>query len=146
MPALLNPRHESFAKARAKGARLEDAYEEAGFAPDRGHASRLAARPEVAGRIAELRAEQDARESRTFDHDTVISFLMNTYVCLKDSSDPLLLKEARLCLVEAIRLRNEKMRERDLEREALYAAVEARSVQTRDLAAGNPAGETNVNG
>ena len=58
MPLLKNPRHEAFAHARAKGALLDDAYEDAGFAPGNGHASRLAQRPEVAGRIAELRALQ----------------------------------------------------------------------------------------
>jgi phage terminase small subunit len=51
MPVLDNPRHEAFAQARAKGARLEQAYEEAGFAPGNGHASRL-------DRIAIARCEQ----------------------------------------------------------------------------------------
>ena len=40
MPQLENLRHEAFAQARAKGARLDDAYEDAGFAPSNGHASR----------------------------------------------------------------------------------------------------------
>ena len=39
---------------------MEDAYEDAGFVPERGNASRLAKRPEVAGRIAELRADNSA--------------------------------------------------------------------------------------
>ena len=58
MPLLENPRHEAFAQARAKGARLEDAYEDAGFTPGNRHASRLAERREVIDRIAELRALQ----------------------------------------------------------------------------------------
>ena len=57
MPLLANPRHEAFAQARARGAYLEDAYEDAGFAPNRAHASRLAHRPEVAERIGAIRAE-----------------------------------------------------------------------------------------
>ncbi|MGI9170060.1 MAG: hypothetical protein ACR2FH_07800, partial [Caulobacteraceae bacterium] len=59
MPVLDNPGHEAFALARAKGARLEDAYECAGFAPGNRHAARMAALPEVAERTVELRAEFD---------------------------------------------------------------------------------------
>jgi hypothetical protein len=58
IPVLENPRHGAFAQARARGAVLNDAYEDAGFAPDRSHASRLAGREDVAERIAELKAEQ----------------------------------------------------------------------------------------
>ena len=58
MPTLRNPRYEAFAQARAKGALLIDAYESAGFVRHRGHPSRLAWKPEVAERIAELRALQ----------------------------------------------------------------------------------------
>ena len=58
MSILQNHRHEAFAQARAAGARLDDAYEDAGFAPGRGHACRLAHTPEVAERIAELRADK----------------------------------------------------------------------------------------
>ena len=57
MPALPQSRHEAFAQARAKGASLDDAYEDAGFAAGRGHGCRLAQRPDVAERIAEIRAE-----------------------------------------------------------------------------------------
>ena len=81
MQPLPNFRYEAFAQARAKGARLEDAYEDAGFTPDRANASRLAARPEIADRIAELRAEYAA--STTVSHDTAIGFLMETYVALR---------------------------------------------------------------
>ncbi len=42
MPALPNPRHEVFAQACAPGGRIGEAYEDAGFAPDRAHAGRLA--------------------------------------------------------------------------------------------------------
>lgn len=142
MPALPDSRHEAFAQARAKGARPDDAYEDAGFAPRRGAAGRLATRPEVAGRIAELSGERDGNASRTLDHDTAINFLMNTYVRLKDSANPKLLGEARLCLAEAMRLRNDVRRERDLAREAIYAQAEARFIQTRGVAPETPAGET----
>ena len=62
MPVLDNPRYERFAQARAKGARLDDAYEDAGFVLGKGHSSRLARRPEVAERIAELRAQRNVAE------------------------------------------------------------------------------------
>jgi len=58
MPALQNARDEAFAQARAKGALRIDAYESAGFVRHRGHPSRLTWKPEVAERIAELRALQ----------------------------------------------------------------------------------------
>lgn len=58
MPALKSSQHEAFARARAGGARLEDAYEDAGFAPDRAHAARLSKQALVAERIAELRKER----------------------------------------------------------------------------------------
>ncbi|MHB8531024.1 MAG: hypothetical protein ACYC8V_16125, partial [Caulobacteraceae bacterium] len=58
MPILQDPRQEAFARLRAAGATLSDAYEDAGYVPDNGHPSRLAGRKEVAERIAELRAEQ----------------------------------------------------------------------------------------
>jgi hypothetical protein len=56
MTVLDNPRHEAFAQARAKGSTLDNAYENAGYIPNRGHACRLAKRPDVADRIAGLRA------------------------------------------------------------------------------------------
>ena len=54
MPILQNPRHEAFAQSRSRGALLDEAYEHAGFIPGHGHASRLAATPEIVERIAEL--------------------------------------------------------------------------------------------
>jgi len=59
MPILQNARHEIFAQSRAKGARLEDAYEDAGFIPGNGHAGKLAQRPEV--------SERDRRAARRAD-------------------------------------------------------------------------------
>jgi hypothetical protein len=75
MPKLDNRRHEWFAYLRAHGARLEEAYERAGYAPDRGHACRLASRPEVAERITELRS--DFADVVTADRPRVIEALMS---------------------------------------------------------------------
>jgi hypothetical protein len=75
MPALANPQHEVFAIARARGALLEDAYGEAGYAARKGHAWRIANRPEVQARIAELRAER-SRVEEAFPR-TIINVLMH---------------------------------------------------------------------
>ena len=103
MSMLPNPRHETFAKARAKGALLDEAYEAAGFVLAKGHPSRLARRPEVAERIAELRALQaDA------DDTTLPTLLASMARVAKDgltSENPAVLKEARLALNDAARLR-----------------------------------------
>jgi len=123
MPALPNVRQEAFAQARAKGAGLEDAYEDAGYTPCHRNASHMAARPEVAERIAELRAEREITPKR-LDHDTVISFLMHNYVEWKDTSDPRIMKEARIGLLEALRVTNEKNSLRALDRERLKAGLE----------------------
>ncbi|HEY5105998.1 MAG TPA: hypothetical protein VII73_04395 [Caulobacteraceae bacterium] len=57
MPQLANLRHECFAKYRSNGMLLEEAYERAGYAPDRGHASRLAAREDIRARNLEMRLD-----------------------------------------------------------------------------------------
>jgi phage terminase small subunit len=56
MPVLKNARHEKFAQALAKGSTADDAYENAGFKPDRGHASRLAANGNVQARVGEIKS------------------------------------------------------------------------------------------
>jgi phage terminase small subunit len=54
MPALSNPKHEWFAQGLAKGKSADQAYEDAGYRPDRAHASRLAAKGNVQARVAEI--------------------------------------------------------------------------------------------
>lgn len=54
MPVLKNARHEAFAQALATGKTQEDAYADAGFAPSRHHASRLATKGNIRARVAEL--------------------------------------------------------------------------------------------
>jgi len=56
MPALPNVRHERFAQALAKGEAASKAYADAGYKPDRGHATRLAAHGSIRQRVAELQA------------------------------------------------------------------------------------------
>jgi hypothetical protein len=103
MPPLQNPRHEAFAQARAKGAGLQDAFEDAGLAPDRSHACRLAKRDDVAARTAELRAAREKAEES--DPQAIIDALIRMArdsEVLKTSAG---LKEARINRLEADRLR-----------------------------------------
>jgi hypothetical protein len=114
MPLLANLRHETFARARANGALLDDAYEDAGFTPGHGHASRLAWRPEVAERTAELRAAQaDLAEANP---QAVIAALLRIAKASEAQATPAGVKEARLTLLEACRLGGELARDRAHER------------------------------
>lgn len=54
MPALPNARHERFAQGLAKGLPAIKAYEEAGYKPDTGAASRLSGNVSIAERVAEI--------------------------------------------------------------------------------------------
>jgi hypothetical protein len=56
MPVLENAKYELFAQALAKGRSQDAAYADAGFKPDRGHASRLASNGDVQRRVAALKA------------------------------------------------------------------------------------------
>lgn len=56
MATLQNPKYELFAQALAKGATQEKAYEEAGYKPDRGAASRLSTNIIIRCRVAEIQA------------------------------------------------------------------------------------------
>lgn len=55
MPRLKNKRHEAFAQALSRGLSATDAYERVGYAPNRAHASRLAADGNIKARLEELR-------------------------------------------------------------------------------------------
>lgn len=64
MPILRNPKHERFSQNLASGMSLLDAYEDAGFKPDRGNASRLQQKDSILRRVQELfdsRAVIDAK-------------------------------------------------------------------------------------
>jgi hypothetical protein len=54
MTVLLNPRHEAFAQALAKGKTADEAYAQAGYRPHRSNASRLSANDNIRARVAEL--------------------------------------------------------------------------------------------
>lgn len=54
MAILPNPRHESFAQARAQGKTADEAYQQAGFRPHRGNAHRLSTNESIKRRVAEI--------------------------------------------------------------------------------------------
>jgi hypothetical protein len=116
MPRLINRRHEFFSHLRAQGLRLEEAYERAGYSPDRGHACRLASRPDVAERISELR--RDFTDVATAERPRVIEALMSLASDCRAFGTPEGLKEARFAFLEAARLHqqvaDDMARDRDI--------------------------------
>lgn len=117
MPMLANIRHERFAWARSEGMLLEEAYERAGYVPDRGHASRLAAREDVRERIFELRANQVdvlvAERPRVIDALMALSRESRSLQTAEGA------REARLALLDAARLQIDLARDRRRDRNHL---------------------------
>jgi len=101
---LENPRLEAFAQARARGALLDDAYESAGYVLNRGHSSRLAKRPEVAERLAELRTELAAADD--ISPRAFILALLRVAKAAEEAKTLTSVREARLALVDAAKLRH----------------------------------------
>jgi len=62
MAPLHNTKHELFAQGLAEGKSMTEAYRAAGYKPNRSHASRLVAKGNIKGRVAEL---QDAAAAKT---------------------------------------------------------------------------------
>ena len=114
MPVLQNPRHEAFARARARGVTLDAAYEMAGFAPGNGHASRLASRPKVAERIGELIVAGE--QAAGADSHTVIAALLRLAEAAPSVANPVAILEARLALQDVCNLLNELEEVRGIER------------------------------
>jgi len=118
MPTLHNPQHEAFAQARAKSASLQDAFEDAGFPPDRSHACRLAKRDDVAARVGELRAAREKAEQS--EPQAIIDALIRMARDSEAMKTPAGLKEARLNLLEADRLRTALTEYRNNERYQIH--------------------------
>jgi phage terminase small subunit len=59
MTALTNPKHERFAQELAKGKTAEEAYQVAGFKPNRGNATTLKHKQSILIRVSELLAERE---------------------------------------------------------------------------------------
>jgi hypothetical protein len=122
MPQLENRRHEWFAHHRAHGHRLEEAYERAGYTPDRGHACRLAGRQDVAERINEIRGDLT---QITADRPRVVDALMSVGQSCRALATPEGLKEARFTYLEAARLQQEIASDMARDREIIRRELEA---------------------
>jgi hypothetical protein len=122
MPQLPNVRHERFARFRSQGLLLEDAYERAGYVPDRGHASRLAARKDVRERIFEFCL--DHTDVLTAERPRVIEALVNLANDAGRTRPPEAVREARLSLMDAARLQSQlsEARNRDRRRVSRHLA------------------------
>lgn len=65
MPVLKNARHETFAQGLAKGMTADEAYQKAGFKPNRGNAATLKANQSVLDRVAEIQGKAAAKAGVT---------------------------------------------------------------------------------
>ena len=74
-----NARHERFAQGVASGKSATDAYDDAGYEPDRSHASRLASNGNVSERVEELlkEAERLAVDASKITKDMVLGGLLH---------------------------------------------------------------------
>ena len=116
MPILQNPRHEAFAFARAQGATLLEAYEDAGFSSDRSHAARLAGTEAVAERIGELR--QARNDAQVASPHAIMTALVNMATNEAFLKNPAAAREARQNLLEAHRLHLEMAMRREKDRKS----------------------------
>jgi hypothetical protein len=105
MSPLLNPRHEIFAQAHARGASLDDAFEDA---------CRLAKRADVTARVAALRGEGEKADQSA--PQMIIDALVRMALDSEALKTPAAMKEARLNLLEADRLRRTLTKNRHFER------------------------------
>lgn len=65
MPVLKNARHETFAQGLAKGLTADEAYQKAGFKPNRGNAATLKANQSILDRVAEIQGKAAAKAGVT---------------------------------------------------------------------------------
>jgi hypothetical protein len=114
MTVLDNPRHEAFAQARARGVPIDDAFEDAGYTPDRSHARRLVKRADVAARIAQLRAER--AQALDTSPQGLIASLMRLARASEGLNSASGMREARFFLMETARLNAQISLERLVER------------------------------
>lgn len=102
MPALSNPKHERFAQALAKGETAVAAYEQAGYRPDRGAASRLSANVSIERRVAEILDKAAERAEISVASVTTRLLAIATKAEAKD--DAAMLSVARASLMDAAKL------------------------------------------
>jgi phage terminase small subunit len=81
MPALKNARHEKFAQELAKGKTADEAYQLAGYRPNRGNATTLKANQSVRDRVEEL--TERAADKAVIDKAWVLDRLrQNAETCM----------------------------------------------------------------
>lgn len=102
MPSLSNPKHERFAQALAKGETAVAAYEQAGYKPDRGAASRLSANVSIEGRVAEILDRAAERTEITVAGIT--DRLLKIAAKAEAKDDASMLSVARASLMDAAKL------------------------------------------
>lgn len=93
MPVLKNAKHERFAQELAKGTVAVTAYAKAGYKPDDGNASKMAAKPEVQARVQEITGKAAERVGvtieRILDELALLGFSnMLDYVSINEAGDP----------------------------------------------------------
>ena len=102
MPALKNAKHERFAQELAKGETADAAYENAGYKPNRGNATRLKANESVAARVAEIQGKAAARAEITVA--SITDRLLAIAAKGETSNDAPKLSVARAALMDAAKL------------------------------------------
>jgi phage terminase small subunit len=81
MRSLKNPKHERFAQELAKGKTADEAYQNAGFKPNRGNAARLKANESIRARVNKLqtRAVERVVEKTALTKEWVLDGLRENY-------------------------------------------------------------------
>lgn len=132
MSALSNPKHERFAQELAKGATADEAYQSAGYKPDRGNASRLTANDNVQQRVAEIQERAAVRAEITVADLT--ARLLAIAAKGEVSAEAPMLNVARASIMDAAKLNGliiEKLKA-DVEASVEFATVERRIVRPSD--------------
>jgi len=101
MPALDNPRHERFAQELAKGKTADEAYQEAGYAANRGNASTLKSNQSVEARVAEIQ-ERAATRAEISVADITRRLLAIAKKCEETDQAPML-AVGRAALMDALK-------------------------------------------
>lgn len=93
MPTLSNPKHELFAQELAKGKTADEAYQLAGYKPNRGNAATLKANQNISDRVAEILERAATRveitQAKVLEELAKIGFSnMLDYVTVGSDGDP----------------------------------------------------------
>lgn len=99
MAVLDNAKHEAFAQYLYEGINQEQAYEKAGYKPNKGSASRLANSAHICKRVAELQERKAKQADITVDRIT--DMLMSTHRAASDTGD---ITNQRQCAMDLAKL------------------------------------------